>query len=1227
MTLTDDLIDTARGIDLNTKPLQVAEDGNTPYSDAIFNMVAESDIGKQEGLLPDEVPRMPPEIQGSLNIGAPADAPAIVTEDGLHIYNADHSEARRIQLLKEEFPDLWVDKGPIDQPEEDQMTVPLIDGWQTAKLNSQRYPVSKLAEAAIDEIHGRLTSQGRLTEQKGVCPFAIPIFVVWRQVHGVKKARVVVDLRILNKWAVPDNYPLPLQSDVIDASRGKKYLSIMDATSFFFQLLVHKHYRDRFTLISHRGLEQMTVVPMGFRNSPAHAQRFMDRTLKPHKHFCKAFIDDIVIFSDTFEDHVAHLRTIFNLFLKLGVSISPQKSYLGYPSIELLGFYVDSLGLTTTKERTQGFRDMVFPSTLKALETYLGSTGFLRTMIPYYAKLSEPLQRRKVQLLAAGRKSGNVVNGQPGKRQAYASRTKIEPTPEELQAFNDIQRFVTEELRLYHHDPAKQLFLQVDGSLERGFGVMVFHTAEDYVWTPGATIPAHVVKPIMFLSRCLTKAELNYGPSEMEVACLVWACKRLRPTIHSNSSPVVVLTDHDATKGIVNQTRLNTTSTDRSNRRLINASIYLSEYQLDVHHLAGRLNLVPDALSRLAAQGDDAERAKPDTPVLDAVFDHLPPVNLVIAEAQMSPDMRHRFRLAYKNDTTYNAIIQSLVQPDSSGRKPAVTRKRKEVVSASKPGYAFRLVDGLLYNRDESGTERLVIPYDLVQEFLADAHDQKHHFGRDRMMADLDGVHFKRKRFLVDLYVRKCHRCGELRKDNQLPIGNLQPIQAPEEPMHTVAIDFVVGLPEVPSKGTPWDLGGKHTTFNAFMSTTDKTSKRRMILPGHTSYTAVDWATVFARYLLLADWSCPKVIISDRDAKFLSAFWQTLWKAFGTKLAMTTAYHPQADGQSESTNHIVELAIRHYCVEYAPDFNWIDVLPSLQWNLNNAHVRAIDASPHEYLYGFKIQAPADRLKDVVPKQAADIRFMRQHLRRDAQLTMNGVSAESKQIYDAKHRPLEFNIGNQVWLKYGKAYKPLFRGSKKTTPPRGGPFKIIRKVTPLAYELDFDKDDPVFRGHPVISIQYLLPYEYDDDPFSRQPPKPEPVVYGDKSSATEQGEHFEVEKILDKRIIGRKKAVQYLVRWKGATAAEDRWHTLPQLRRCQELIAEYEKAHGNKVQVSVEPDTVLPQVTTQPKPKPKPKAKPKAKSPAPDQEIILDKIVIKPLPTPEKPRPRLRKKKD
>jgi hypothetical protein len=124
----------------------------------------------------------------------------------------------------------------------------------------------------------------------------------------------VVDLRQLNKVAVPDSYPLPLISDVMDSIRGKRYITVIDATSFFFQFLVHPAYRDRFTIVSHRGLERSTVALMGYRNSPAYAQRFMDQLLKEHKSYCRAFIDDIVIFSDDFESHARHLETIFELF-------------------------------------------------------------------------------------------------------------------------------------------------------------------------------------------------------------------------------------------------------------------------------------------------------------------------------------------------------------------------------------------------------------------------------------------------------------------------------------------------------------------------------------------------------------------------------------------------------------------------------------------------------------------------------------------------------------------------------------------------------------------------------------------------------------------------------------------------------------------------------------------------------------------------------------------------
>src|SRR6266699_443434 len=134
---------------------------------------------------------------------------------------------------------------------------------------------------------------------------------------------------------------------------------------------------------------------------------------------------------------------------------------------------------------------------------------------------------------------------------------------------------------LYHLDPDRQLFLQIDGSIECGFGVMVYHLKRDFQWQPTKNVPAIAIELVMFFFRCLTKEELRYGSSELEVVCLVWAYKRLRILLHSNNHRIVVLTDHEATRGIVHHSTLNTTSTDRANRKLTNASVYLSAYPLE----------------------------------------------------------------------------------------------------------------------------------------------------------------------------------------------------------------------------------------------------------------------------------------------------------------------------------------------------------------------------------------------------------------------------------------------------------------------------------------------------------------------------------------------------------------------------------------------------------------------------------------------------------------------
>jgi hypothetical protein len=130
-----------------------------------------------------------------------------------------------------------------------------------------------------------------------------------------------------------------------------------------------------------------------------------------------------------------------------------------------------------------------------------------------------------------------------------------------------------------------------------GHGVMVYHLDPHYQHKELSVPPPRTrVRPILFLSRTLTKAEISYWPTELEVSCLVWTLRKIRPLIES-ASKVVIYTDHASTVGISKQTSLNLVALENLNLQLICASQYIQQFRLSVYHKPGRTNIVPDALS------------------------------------------------------------------------------------------------------------------------------------------------------------------------------------------------------------------------------------------------------------------------------------------------------------------------------------------------------------------------------------------------------------------------------------------------------------------------------------------------------------------------------------------------------------------------------------------------------------------------------------------------------
>ena len=273
--------------------------------------------------------------QATIPTPVPAAAPSEAhLANGVTAYGIP--EARNdYQAVVGDFLPLWTDTGQMVRiPEEDQMEIPLVDGWEKIYKPGQArvYASGARDRELIDETFNKLQEQGRLEWTKQRTEFSFPCFVVWKNAPpGVKpKGRVVVDVRALNKITIPDAYPIPVQTDILADLAGCGYISTVDCASFFYQFGVKKPHRYRLTVASHRGQETFNCALMGYRNSPSHAQRCIDRILRGHRGYARAYIDDIVIFSKTHEEHLKHLRAVFTELTDFNVCLSPKKSFLGY---------------------------------------------------------------------------------------------------------------------------------------------------------------------------------------------------------------------------------------------------------------------------------------------------------------------------------------------------------------------------------------------------------------------------------------------------------------------------------------------------------------------------------------------------------------------------------------------------------------------------------------------------------------------------------------------------------------------------------------------------------------------------------------------------------------------------------------------------------------------------------------------------------------------------------
>lgn len=288
----------------------------------------------------------------------------------------------------------------------------------------------------------------------------------------------------------------------------------------------------------------------------------------------------------------------------------------------------------------------------------------------------------------------------------------------------------------------------------------------------------------------------------------------------------------------------------------------------------------------------------------------------------------------------------------------------------------------------------------------------------------------------------------------------------------------------------------------------------------------------------------------DRDPKFLGNIWQQIFSALKVALRFTTAWHPQADGQSERTNQEYSIALRFAADD--PRFkDWEAALPALTMAFNATPNASTGKTPNEIVYGFE---PFCTLPSDIVDPAA-CRVINQMEARDAVQYAQDVM---KERYDRNHLPLQLRAGDRVYFNLWKGYKIKSLLCQKLAQRRVGPFQSL-KAYPNTYELDLPK---AWKIPPVISIEHLEPAPPGLDPYQRPIDNGEAVEPVEQDGDTEEWKSWEIDLLIDKRMVrrGQKKMIQYLVRWKGFGPAYDEWYDVDLLDNAADLVQQFETAH-------------------------------------------------------------------
>ncbi|MCP3663135.1 MAG: DDE-type integrase/transposase/recombinase, partial [Gammaproteobacteria bacterium] len=580
-------------------------------------------------------------------------------------------------------------------------SIPTTSGTTPIKQRPHRLPAAQ--RPLVNKMVKDMLDQGIVSRSSS--PWASPIVLVQKKDGS---SRFCIDFRRVNQVIKHDSWPLPRVDDILDQLGKAKYFSTLDLASGYWQIELDEKDREKTAFVCSAGLFEFNVLPFGLASAPAAFQRLMETTLAGLQwKSVLIYIDDLIVYSETIEQHLKDLEEVFIRLKKAKLKLKPKKCEFGKAEVGFLGHVISAEGVKPDPAKLSAVKSYKVPSNVTEIRQFLGLCGFYRRFVQGFSSIAGPLFK--------------MLKKDQGR---FVWSTECQTAFETLR-----DKLVTPPV-LAHPDFTKMFVLTADASVT-GLGAILSQKDE-----------SGKEKPVAYASRTLTKAERNYAVVELEALGVVWAVAHFRCYLFGRHFEIY--TDHSPLKWIM--------TTTNPSGKLQRWSLALQEYDFSIFHKPGKSNANADALSRVhtACLGELAatvgERNLPDE---------------TNPSRSLASDLFYvdSFRDAQRADEQLAKIFASI----ESGQ--AVETEEEPGV---RPGrYATR--DGVLvhipHERSRLSSEfpdQLVIPVSHRQRVLQACHDDifSGHLGFHKVYRKIMmRFYWPNLKQVVKDYIHHCPRC------------------------------------------------------------------------------------------------------------------------------------------------------------------------------------------------------------------------------------------------------------------------------------------------------------------------------------------------------------------------------------------------------------------------------------------------------------------------------------